>query len=128
MRPATVRTRAGKFQQAVTLGPHELVADEPAESGGDDLGPAPHDFLLAALGACTSMTVKMYADRKGWPLTSVRVELTQEKQGAAHVFHRTVHLDGALDDEQRARLLDIAQKCPVHRTLSGELRIESALG
>lgn len=127
MRPATIRTRAGKFQQTVTLGPHELIADEPAEDGGDDLGPAPHDFLLAALGTCTSMTVKLYADRKGWPLTSVRVELTQEKQGASHVIHRVVHLEGPLDDEQRARLVDIAQKCPVHRTLTGEIRIDTAL-
>jgi putative redox protein len=127
MREATIRTRQGKFQQDVELGPHHFVADEPAESGGDDAGPAPHDFLLAALGACTSMTVKMYADRKGWPLTSVEVTLSQAKEGAVHVIRRDIQLVGDLDAEQRARLLEIANKCPVHKTLSGEIRIESAL-
>jgi putative redox protein len=127
MRNAIVHTRAGKFQQAIAIGPHQLLADEPADEGGDDAGPAPQDFLLAALGACTSMTVKLYADRKGWPLESVRVELSQAKDGATHVMQRKIHLTGNLDDEQRARLLEIAGKCPIHRTLTGEIRIESAL-
>jgi putative redox protein len=74
------------------------------------------------------MTVKIYADRKGWPLRSVEVLLTQEKQEGVHVMHRTVRLEGELDGEQRARLLEIAQKCPVHKTLTGEIRIETQLG
>lgn len=127
MRDATVDTKGGKFQQDVVVGPHRLVADEPRENGGDDLGPAPHDLLLAALGACTSMTVKAYAERKGWPLARVHVELSQGKDGAAHVIERRIRLEGPLDEEQRARLLEIAGRCPVHRTLTGEVRIQSAL-
>ncbi len=128
MRPASVDTKSGKFQQSIEIGPHHLVADEPVADGGDDGGPAPADFLLAALGSCTSMTIKLYADRKGWPLTHVHVELEQAKDGAAHVIRRRIHLDGALDDEQRARLLEIASKCPMHRILTGEIRIESSSG
>jgi putative redox protein len=127
MRDATVRTRSGKFQQDVEIENHRLIADEPESSGGENAGPAPHDFLLAALGACTSMTVKMYADRKGWPLRSVEVKLTQAKENDVHVMRRDVKLEGDLDAEQRARLLEIANKCPVHKTLSGEIRIESKL-
>ena len=125
MREGTVRTKQGKFQQDVEIGKHHLVADEPTESGGDDAGPAPHDFLLAALGSCTSMTVKLYADRKGWPLKSVEVKLSQAKENDVHVIKRHIHLEGDLNDEQRARLMEIAGKCPVHKTLSGEIRIDS---
>src|SRR4051794_12380633 len=112
MRDATVRTASGKFGQTVEVGPHRLPADEPVESGGDDTGPAPHELLEAALGACTSMTVKMYADRKGWPLRAAAVRVRLEKQGDATTLHRSVTLEGDLDDEQRARLLEIANKCP----------------
>jgi putative redox protein len=127
MRDATVRTKQGKFQQDVQIDRHHLIADEPVESGGDDAGPAPHDFLLAALGSCTSMTVKMYADRKGWPLRAVEVKLSQAKEGEVHVIKREIHFEGDLDDVQRARLMEIANKCPVHKTLSGEIRIDSQL-
>ena len=127
MREATISTGKGKFQQTIEIGPHRLLADEVAELGGDDTGPAPHDLLLAALGACTSMTLKMYADRKSWPLERVEVKLSQEKQGDAHVFSRKIRLEGALDDEQRGKLLEIANKYPVHKTLSGTIRIESQL-
>ena len=127
MREAIVDTADGKFKQDVAIGAHHLTADEPLESGGSDAGPAPHEFLLAALGACTSMTVKMYADRKGWPLERVEVKLTMEGQGGAHTIHRRVHLQGPLDEEQRARLLEIAGKCPVHKTLTGTIAIESEL-
>jgi putative redox protein len=128
MRDATVRTKSGKFQQDIEIEEHHLVADEPVASGGEDAGPAPHDFLLAALGACTSMTVKMYAERKGWPLTSVEVKLSQAKENDVHVIKRHVHFEGALDAEQRTRLLEIANKCPVHKTLTGQIRIDSDLG
>jgi len=128
VRKAHVATLRGKFQQDVSIGPHALVADEPKDDGGDDAGPAPHDFLLAALGACTSMTVKLYADRKGWPLERVEVELEQEKIDGAHEFRRVVKLHGQLSGEQRERLLEIAEKCPVHRTLAGTMRFQSRLG
>jgi len=127
VRPATVCTAEGKFTQTILIGPHALAADEPTEAGGDDRGPAPHDFLLAALGSCTSMTVKMYAERKGWPLRRVEVRLEQEKLADAHLIRRHLVIEGDLSEEQRARLLEIANKCPVHRTLSGPIRIESEL-
>jgi putative redox protein len=126
MRDAWVRTGSGKVAQTIEIGPHHLVADEP-EPVGDDTGPAPHDLLLAALGTCTSMTVKMYADRKGWPLERVEVKLHQRKQDDVHVMRRTIHLVGPLDEAQRARLLEIANKCPVHKTLTGKIAIESEL-
>src|SRR5437016_6624227 len=103
MRSAQVHTASGKFQQAVVIGPHHLTSDEPETGGGDDMGPAPHDFLLAALGACTSMTVKMYAERKGWPLRHVEVNLSQEKVDEVHVIRREVRFEGELTDEQRQR-------------------------
>jgi uncharacterized OsmC-like protein len=127
MREVVVRTAHGKVGQSIEIGRHRLAADEPENSGGDDLGPSPHDFLLAALGSCTSMTLKLYADKKGWPLEKVTVLLAQSKEGDVHVMRRTIELDGDLTDEQRARLLEIAAKCPVHKTLTGEIRIESAL-
>ncbi len=125
MRDATVRTGSGKLRQDIDIDKHHLVADEPVSSGGDDTGPAPHDFLLAALGACTSMTLKMYAERKGWPLRAVEVKLSQAKENDVHVIKRHIRMEGDLDGEQRQRLLEIANKCPVHKTLSGELRIDS---
>jgi putative redox protein len=128
MRDAIVRTGSGKFGQLIELGPHRLAADEPVEAGGDDTAPAPHDFLLAALGACTSMTLSMYAARKGWPLESVEVRLSQHKEDGTHVIQREVRMSGPLSDEQRERLLEIANKCPVHKTLSGPIRIDSRLG
>jgi len=127
MRDATVRTGSGKLQQSIDVGPHHLVADEPVDVGGGDGGPAPHDFLLAALGSCTSMTVKMYADRKGWALRAVEVRLSQAKEDGAHVIRRHVRLEGDLDAEQRARLLEIANKCPVHKTLTGPISIATDL-
>jgi putative redox protein len=127
MREATVHTGNGKHRQEIDIESHHLVADEPKDVGGDDAGPSPHDFLLAALGSCTSMTVKMYADRKGWPLKSVEVKLSQEKVGDVHVIKRHIRFEGDLDNDQRARLLEIANKCPVHKTLSGEIRIDSDL-
>lgn len=127
MRPAIVDTGKGKFGQSVRIGPHALVADEPKDEGGDDAGPAPHEWILAALATCTSMTVKMYADRKGWPLEHVEVTVGGvHRDGAFHMDRRIV-LSGPLSDEQRARLLDIAQKCPVHKTLTNPIRIETGL-
>ena len=128
MRTARAQTGTGKFGQLITIGDHSLLADEPSASGGNDTGPAPHEFLLIGLCACTSMTVKMYADRKGWPLRSIDVQATGHHDDAkAFIIERTIHLEGDLDAEQRARLLEIAEKCPVHKTLVGEIKIESKL-
>ena len=109
----------------------------PGADGGDDLGPAPHDFLLAALGSCTSMTIKLYADRKGWPLENVTVSLHQSKIHAADCadcetkvgkidrIELEVQLIGTLTTEQRAKLMEIASLCPVHRTLTSEIDIRT---
>jgi putative redox protein len=128
-------TRNGKFQQIVTVGPHHLLADEPAASGGDDTGLAPYDFLLAALGACTSMTMRLYAERKSLPLKRTTVRLRhakihaedcaecETKAGMLDQIERVIAIEGPLDAEQRNRLMEIADRCPVHRTLTSEVRI-----
>jgi len=126
-REVVVQTGSGKFGQSIAVGPHTFIGDEPPDHGGDDKGPMPFEYLGAALGTCTSMTVKVYSDRKGWKLTSVRVAVTQETVEGAHVFHRSIDLAGELSEEERARLLEIANKCPVHKALSGTIRIETTL-
>jgi putative redox protein len=132
-------TRQGKFQQEITAGAHRFLADEPATSGGLGSGPTPYDFLLAALGACTSMTLRLYADRKGIPLERARVSLKhsrvyasdcadcETKEGMVDQIDRQIALEGNLDKETRERLLEIADKCPVHRTLTSEIKIRSQL-
>jgi putative redox protein len=127
MRTAIVTTAPGKFRQTVRVGPHVLVADEGTAEGGDDAGPAPHEWILVALGACTSMTLKMYAERKGWPLESVHVEVDGAHVDGAFVLTRRVHVAGALSREQEGRLLEVANKCPVHRSLTGSIRIATTL-
>ncbi len=127
MRTAIATPAGSKFRQTLRVGPHVLTADEPTEHGGDDAGPEPHEWLLSGLAACTSITVKMYADRKGWPLEAIEVSVDGSRQGDAFVLSRRVELRGALSEEQRARLLEIANKCPVHRTLTGPIRIETDL-
>jgi putative redox protein len=117
-----------RFQVEVKVGDHAILADEPAILGGADVGPAPHDFLLVALGACTAITVRMYAERKEWALTGIRVHLEQEASpGGEHQIRRVVRLEGALDDAQRARLLEIADKCPVHQILTHPIRVTTEL-
>ncbi len=127
----------GRFQQDVRVGPHRLVADEPSSVGGDDGGPTPYEFLLAGLGACTTMTLRMYADRKGWPLEASEVRLRHQKihardceecetaTGKIDDIEREINLRGPLDADQRKRLLEIADRCPVHRTLHSEVRVRS---
>ncbi len=121
----------GRYQQEVIAGQHHLLAGEPAELGGDDAGPAPFDYLMAGLGACTSITLRMYAERKGLPLRQVSVDLSLHKvevDGVArHCIHRQITLDGELSTEQRQRLLEIANKCPVHRALSQSFLLDCAL-
>jgi len=116
-----------KFTQDIAVGDLRLLSDEPKDVGGEALGPTPHQLVLAGLGACTSMTLRMYAERKGWPLTSVRVELSGKHEGGTYRIARRIDLEGPLDDEQRARLLEIADKCPVHKTLVGEIAIATEL-
>jgi len=121
----------GRYQQAVTVGQHQLIADEPVSVGGADAGPAPFDLIMAGLGACTSMTLRMYAERKGLALSHVSVALSHEKIEVDGVsrdcIERTITIEGDLTADQRQRLLEIAKKCPVHRALSQSLVIESAL-
>ena len=104
-----------------------LVADEEVAAGGDDDGIAPHEWILAGLAACTSMTIKMYAERKGWTLDSVQVKVAGDRVDGAFVMTRSIVVKGKLTDEQSAHLLDIANKCPVHRSLTGPIRIETVL-
>lgn len=125
---AVVRTAEGKFRQTITIGEHVLVGDEPEDVGGQDEGPSPHELLLAALGACTSMTMKMYADRKGWPLESCEVAVSMTKEGDTTTLHRKIVLQGPLDDAQRERILEIARKCPVHKTLTNPIAVTDSLG
>jgi putative redox protein len=134
-----VEAGQGKFTEEIFAGRHRLRADEPESSGGNDTGPSPYDLLVAALGACTAMTVRLYADHKKMPLERVSVELSHDKVHAAdcaecetrdgHIdrIERVLTLEGPLDDEQRAKLVEIANKCPVHRTLHSEVWIPTRL-
>jgi uncharacterized OsmC-like protein len=130
-----VRGNAAGFTQKIHAGAHEFQVDEPTSAGGADSGPSPYDLLLGALGACTSMTAGLYARRKGWPLEEVTVTLRHSKVHAADCadcdtkermldqIERDIHFTGPLTDEQRSRLLDITNKCPLHRTLTSGIGI-----
>ena len=132
-------TRQGKFQQLVTVGRHQFLADEPSAVGGLDSGPGPYDLLLAGLGACTAMTLRLYAERKGLPLERVAVKLTHDKihaadcetcetkEGMLDRIDKEITVTGKLDDAERARLLEIAEKCPVNRTLKSEIDIRGSI-
>jgi uncharacterized OsmC-like protein len=134
-----VEGTASGFTQEILAGPYRFVADEPVALGGTDRGPTPYDLLLAALGACTSMTVGLYARRKQWPLERVRVRLRhskihaadclecETKEGKLDLIEREIELGGPLSEEQRLKLLEIADKCPVARTLTSEIKIKSRL-
>jgi putative redox protein len=137
MSVVTVQGDASSFAQRIKTGPYELYVDEPWEVGGTATGPSPYDLLLAALGACTSMTISLYARRKNWPLRQVFIKLTHSKVHAADCrdcitqegfldqIDKKVYLEGDLTAEQHARLLEIGNKCPVHRTLLSEVVIHS---
>jgi putative redox protein len=127
------------LRQVISIGPHQLLADEPREAGSNDEGPDPYEYLLASLGACTNMTLRMYANRKGWPLRQIETTLSHSKSYATDCqqcerpaamidrIERRITLFGELSDEQRERLLEIANHCPVHRTLTSKIEIHSAL-
>jgi putative redox protein len=133
-----VRSHTG-LSATIDVGEHRLVVDEPVEAGGADAGPNPYDLLMAALGACTVITVQLYAQRKGWPLEGVEVRLSHERiyaqdcaecetrEGFVHRISKSLALRGSLNDEQRQRLADIAKRCPVQQTLTHEIVINQTL-
>ena len=136
----TVETGSGRYVQRVHTASHDALADEPKDVGGDDLGLSPYDHLLAALGACTNMTLQMYAERKGWPLESVATRLTHTREHIRDcedceaegrkldVLTRAITLTGPLSDAQTEKLMEIADKCPVHRTLTGRIEVRTTRG
>lgn len=129
----------GHFAEAIRAGAHLLAADEPVAAGGNDTGPTPYEYLLAALGSCTAMTLRLYARRKSWPLARVKVQLRHgkihakdcadcdTKVGLLDHIDKEIELIGPLDDDQRRRLIEIADRCPVHRTLTSEIVISTRL-
>jgi putative redox protein len=132
-----VRGDSTGFAQAVEIGPHRLAGDEPVAFGGTNTGPSPYDLLLASLGTCTSMTISLYARRRGWPLENVTVSLyhskihaidcaeCETKEGKIDRIEREIHLTGPLTEEQRSKLMEIADRCPVHQTLTSEINIRT---
>jgi putative redox protein len=132
-----VHGTAAGFAQEVEVGSHEVYADEPVSFGGTDSGPSPYDLLLAALGSCTSMTIGFYARKRRWPLENITVSLRhsrihaadceecETKEGKIDRIELDIHLTGSLADEQRAKLMEIADKCPVHQTLTSEINIRT---
>ena len=136
-REVVVRGNAEGFTQEIVVGPHQITVDEPKDMGGDDKGPTPYDLLLASLGSCTSITVTMYAQRKGWPLQDVTIRLRhprihaedcaecETKEGKIDQIELDFELAGPISSEQRSKLLEIAKKCPVHRILTSETNIKT---
>jgi putative redox protein len=137
-RNVVVKGGPSGFRQVILVGPHQLLADEASAAGGNDAGPDPYEFLLAALGTCTNMTLRVYADRKGWSLQNVHTALSHVKSYVADCedceksvamvdrIERRITLSGDLSAEQRERLLEIANRCPVHRTLTSKIEILTA--
>lgn len=132
-------TLTGTYMQSARSGRHVLNVDEPLALGGNDAGPGPYEYLLMGLGACTTMTLRMYAQRKDIPLSRVRVRLSHRKvhisdcadcetrDGKVDEITREIELEGELDDQQRQRLMQIADRCPVHRTLTSEIKVRSSM-
>ncbi len=127
MRAVVSRFGSGHFQQALDVGSDHFVSDIEQEKGGNSSGPSPHEYLAAALAACTGMTLKMYAGRKSWDLQDAVVKVDIERIDEVEIFKRSIELLGNLDAEQRERLLEIANKCPVHKALAGKIEINTNL-
>ena len=123
MRAVRSTTASGPYQQAIEIGPHGLVGDEKPDKGGQDAGPEPHEFLLAALATCTSLTMKAYAQHKGLARRQVHVTTRGRHQDGVFIIEQDVQLEGDLDEAQRARILEVGGRCPVARTLSGQIQI-----
>ena len=126
---AIARRQNGSFKHEVEMGSHRLTADEPEEDGGTDEGPSPQDLLAASLASCTAITIEMYAKRKGWDIGDVAVDVDYEpaQRGSPTKFQMKVMLPKELPEEQRERLMQIAAKCPVHRTLEGEVMFDESV-
>jgi putative redox protein len=134
---AIVHGDAAGFAQKVQIGSYQLTTDEPVSYGGTDSGPSPYDLILAALGSCTSMTIGLYARKRSWPVEKITVSLwhskihakdcddCETKEGRIDRIEMEIHIDGALTDEQRVKLMEIAEKCPVHQTLTSEINIKT---
>jgi putative redox protein len=126
---ATARRNGGKFQHDIEIRDHEVHADEPEENGGDDSAPSPQELLAASLASCTAITIEMYAKRKGWDIGDVSVDVDYEpaQRGSPTKFKMVLNLPKELPEDQRERLMQIAAKCPVHRTLEGEVMFEESV-
>ncbi|MFK7787539.1 MAG: OsmC family protein [Crocinitomicaceae bacterium] len=130
-RITTVEIGEEGFKSPISVGPHNFISDEPESVGGTDLGPSPYELLAAALGSCTVMTVKMYANLKKWDLKGVKVNVTHRKEEAedgkskVDIFSREIQFFGDFDEKQHTRMLSIADRCPVHKTLSASSKIET---
>ncbi len=134
-----VNTLEGGFTSPIKMGKHQITADEPESVGGNDFGASPYQLLLASLGACTGMTLRMYANRKGWDVKNIKVHLNHDKKyvddcescekpnAKLDHIHKTIEVEGNLDEKQLERLLDISKKCPVHKTLQSEMRINTEM-
>ena len=123
----TTKAVTGVIAQQLQIGPHTLIGDAAKDVGGDDLGPDPHELLDAALASCTALTLNLYARRKGMRLANVEVEVDHVESDGLYRIRRDIRLTGELTEDERTRLLEIANKCPVHRTLSGRFDIDTKL-
>ncbi len=126
---AVARRNGGSLRHDLEIGHHRLTADEPERNGGDDAGPNPQELLAASLASCTAITIEMYARRKGWEIGDVAVDVDYEpaQRGSPTRFGMKVHLPKELPEDQREKLMQIAAKCPVHRTLEGEVMFDEKL-
>jgi putative redox protein len=126
---ATSRRVDGRLEQKVEIRGHELTADEPRDQGGEDSGPSPQELLAASLASCTAITMEMYAQRKGWDVGDIAVDVDYEpaQRGSFTRFKMSVELPKELPEDQREKLMQIAAKCPVHRTLEGEVMFEESV-
>lgn len=127
MNTTTAHYFSGKMRHELKTDKHTIYTDVSVEAGGEDSGPSPHDLLSMSLASCTAMTVKLYADKKQWPLENMNVVVDVEKGSEGTIFNRQVSFFGKLDETQKARLLEIANHCPIHKVLSGKIEIKTIL-